>query len=110
MMNESYGWLLTYRDEGGSLGNDLFSKVTGLTGLPEDQIGRELRNLLEKKGISPEECTMDSLRSALQDYLNDLNDQMIREGAFDVGESTEDTDSCGRKLESTDSDSDELTQ
>ncbi len=65
------------------MGNDLFSKVTGLTGLPEDLIGNELKDLLEKKGISPEECTMDSLRAALQEYLKDVNAQMLAEGVED---------------------------
>lgn len=86
------------------MGNDLFSKVTGLTGLPEELIGNELKDLLEKKGISPEECTMDSLRAALEDYLKDVNAQMLAEGVTDAdGETTgEDADS--------DSVSDELTQ
>lgn len=84
------------------MGNSLFSKVTGLTGLPEDLIGNELKDLLEKKGISPEECTMDSLRAALQDYLKDVNAQMLAEGADEIALEDEGEAESSR--------SDELTQ
>lgn len=58
------------------MGNKLFSEVAGLTGLPSDLIHEELALLLEKKGISPDELTMDSLRSALTDYLIAVAAQM----------------------------------
>ena len=54
------------------MGNKLFTQVTGLTGLPEDLIGDELRSLLDKKGIAPENMTMDCLREVLCDYLEHL--------------------------------------
>jgi hypothetical protein len=55
------------------MGNKLFSEVTELTGLPEELIGEELKGLLENKGVAPEQMTMESLREALADYLNQLH-------------------------------------
>lgn len=54
------------------MGNKLFAQVTGLTGLPEELIGEELKVLLERKGVAPEQMTMESLREALADYLNQM--------------------------------------
>ncbi|MCO5143473.1 MAG: hypothetical protein M9962_10330 [Oligoflexia bacterium] len=51
------------------MGNKLFSEVTELTGLPENLIGEELKALLLRKGVNPEQLTMESLREALADYL-----------------------------------------
>ena len=53
-------------------GNKLFSQVTELTGLPEDLISEELKSLLERKGVAPEQVTMESLREALADYLSQV--------------------------------------
>ena len=60
-------------------GKKLFSEVTELTGLPEDLIGEELRELLDRKGIAPEQMTMESLREALADYLTQMMFQMEEE-------------------------------
>lgn len=60
---------------GGKMGNKLFTQVTGLTGLPEELIGAELKTLLERKGVAPEQMTMDSLREALADYLNQMAEE-----------------------------------
>lgn len=57
------------------MGNKLFTQVTGLTGLPEDLIGEELKTLLERKGVAPEQVTMESLREALADYLNQMAEE-----------------------------------
>ncbi len=57
------------------MGNKLFTQVTGLTGLPEELIGAELKTLLERKGVAPEQMTMESLREALADYLNQLAEE-----------------------------------
>ena len=62
------------------MGNKLFSEVTELTGLPEELIGEELKGLLENKGVAPEQMTMESLREALADYLNELAVQIEAEG------------------------------
>lgn len=62
------------------MGNKLFSEVTELTGLPEELIGEELKGLLENKGVAPEQMTMESLREALADYLNQLHVQFEESG------------------------------
>ncbi|MGE3262214.1 MAG: hypothetical protein AB7K68_10585 [Bacteriovoracia bacterium] len=62
------------------MGNKLFSEVTELTGLPEELIGAELKSLLANKGVAPEQMTMESLREALADYLNQVVTEM---GALD---------------------------
>jgi hypothetical protein len=54
------------------MGNKLFSEVTELTGLPEELISEELKSLLERKGVAPEQMTMESLREALADYLTQV--------------------------------------
>lgn len=54
------------------MGNKLFAQVTGLTGLPEELIGAELKGMLERKGVAPEQLTMESLREVLADYLNQM--------------------------------------
>lgn len=54
------------------MGNKLFSEVTELTGLPEDLISEELKILLERKGVAPDQVTMESLREALADYLTQV--------------------------------------
>ena len=58
-----------------TMGNKLFTQVTGLTGLPEELIGEELKTLLERKGVEPEQMTLESLREALADYLNQLAEE-----------------------------------
>ena len=58
------------------MGNKLFSRVTALTGLPQELIGQELTSLLERKGISPQEVTMQSLREALEEYLAEVAQEM----------------------------------
>lgn len=62
------------------MGNKLFSEVTELTGLPEELIGEELKGLLENKGVAPEQMTMESLREALADYLNQLHVEFEESG------------------------------
>lgn len=57
-------------------GKKLFSEVTELTGLPEELISEELKSLLERKGVVPEQMTMESLREALADYLTEVITQM----------------------------------
>lgn len=60
-------------------GKKLFSEVTELTGLPEELISEELKSLLERKGVVPEQMTMESLREALADYLTEVITQMEHE-------------------------------
>lgn len=65
------------------MGNKLFSQVTALTGLPEELIGPELKTLLERKGVAPEQMTMESLREALADYLAQVAVQIEGQVSFD---------------------------
>ncbi len=62
------------------MGNELFAQVTELTGLPAELIGPELKELLERKGIAPDQVTMESLREALADYLSTV---VLELGALD---------------------------
>lgn len=43
-----------------------------MTGLPEELISEELKMLLERKGVAPDQMTMESLREALADYLTQM--------------------------------------
>lgn len=61
------------------MGNKLFAEVTELTGLPEDLISEELKGLLERKGVRPEQMTIESLREALADYLTQVNLEFQKE-------------------------------
>jgi hypothetical protein len=62
--------------EGCPVGNELFREVKLLTGLPDDLIGEELTQLLENKGVTPNELTLDSLRLAVEEYLKQIDQEM----------------------------------
>lgn len=62
------------------MGNKLFTEVTELTGLPEELISEELKSLLERKGVEPEQLTLESLREALADYLTQVALEFEEEG------------------------------
>lgn len=63
------------------LGNKLFGEVTNLTGLPEELIGEELKQLLANKGVSEDQVTMESLREALASYLTEIHESINAEEA-----------------------------
>jgi hypothetical protein len=71
------------------VGNKLFAEIMELTGLPEEVIGKELKSLLELKGVEPHQLTMDSLRDALQEYLKQVSNQMEQEASANDSESDE---------------------
>ena len=54
------------------MGNELFKKVTKSTGLPEDLVSKELKELLSEKGISPSDVTLEELRETLSEYLKEV--------------------------------------
>ena len=58
------------------MGNELFREVKLLTGLPDELIGEELTQLLESKGVEPNELTLDSLRLAVEEYLKQIDQEM----------------------------------
>lgn len=51
------------------MGNKLFRQLIELTGLPAEEIGRELRRLLGERGIDPDFVTLEQLREVLASYL-----------------------------------------
>ncbi len=61
------------------MGNRLFSKVTELTGLPTELIAPELSSLLENKGVAPDLVTLDTLRTAMMQYLQEVSEEIERE-------------------------------
>jgi hypothetical protein len=51
---------------------DLFNRVVRETGLPEDPVRSELRELLGRAGVDEHTLTLDELRRVLADYLQDV--------------------------------------
>ena len=51
------------------MGNKLFRQLIELTGLPAEEIGRELRRLVGERGIDPDFVTLEQLREVLASYL-----------------------------------------
>ena len=54
-------------------GEELFSTVVKLTGLPEEQMTEELSQILENKGCSSHSMTIEDLRTAVLAYLESLH-------------------------------------
>ena len=51
---------------------DLFDKVTGATGLPNDLISRELEQLVTAAGADKSSLTLEDLRTILADYVQEV--------------------------------------
>lgn len=54
---------------GTASGNVLFKQLIELTGLPAEEIGKELKKLLKEKGLDPDFVTLEQLREVLACYL-----------------------------------------
>ena len=54
------------------MGEKLFSKVTGATGLPVEAISKELEVLIEQVGFDRDTVTLDQLRIVLAEYVQDI--------------------------------------
>lgn len=54
------------------MGENLFADLTSATGLPEQLIAKELDRLLSLSGITRQELTLDSLRTILANYIQDV--------------------------------------
>jgi hypothetical protein len=54
------------------MGEKLFSEVTEATGLPNETISRELAELITSAGYDKETLTLDQLRHALAEYVQDI--------------------------------------
>ncbi len=54
------------------MGNELFTEVTDLTGLPKSLISEELVSILGRVGTSPHAVTLEDLRKAMATYLTEV--------------------------------------
>lgn len=53
-------------------GDELFSQVVRLTGLPAQTIKQELRTILENKNIDLSKLTLEQLRTVAASYLREI--------------------------------------
>lgn len=56
----------------GKVGEDLFNQVISLTGIPAKHIQRELKTILDRKGIDVNHLTLDQLRGVVASYLREI--------------------------------------
>jgi hypothetical protein len=54
------------------MGNELFTEVTDLTGLPKSLISEELVSILGRVGATPHAVTLEDLRKAMATYLTEV--------------------------------------
>lgn len=54
------------------MGNELFTEVTDLTGLPKSLISEELVSILGRVGATPHAVTLEDLRRAMATYLTEV--------------------------------------
>ena len=54
------------------MGNELFTEVADLTGLPKNLISEELVSILEQVGTTPHAVTLEDLRKAMATYLTEV--------------------------------------
>ncbi len=54
------------------ISNDIFNQIVEFTGLPKEEIASELSEILRSYGLDPATVTMDQLRDAMTDYLQDV--------------------------------------
>lgn len=57
--------------------NNLFEKVTELTGLPAELIQDDLRRFLERHEICVETLTIEELRQIMVEYLSETVDMTL---------------------------------
>lgn len=51
---------------------NLLDHVIQLTGIPSDMVKRELKHILETKGIDGKKLTLEQLRSVVASYLREI--------------------------------------
>lgn len=51
---------------------DLMSQVIRMTGIPARTIRKELKTILERKGLDPKQLTLDQLRTVVASYLREI--------------------------------------
>lgn len=54
------------------MGPSLIDQIIDLTGLPKESVTKEFLSLLEKKGISTQNLTLEHVRIVLSEYLQDV--------------------------------------
>jgi hypothetical protein len=54
------------------INNEIFNQIVEFTGLPKEEIANELAEILSGYGLNPATVTMDQLRDAMTDYLQDV--------------------------------------
>lgn len=52
--------------------NNLFNQLIESTGLPKEEITRELEDLLSRAGVNSTNFSIEELREALANYLQDV--------------------------------------
>lgn len=52
--------------------NNLFNQLIESTGLPKEEITRELEGLLSRAGVNSTDFSIEELREALANYLQDV--------------------------------------
>jgi len=60
-----------------STAGDLFSQVVTATGIPSESIEKELRSLLERRGVNAERLTLAQLRAAVAQYLREVMAELL---------------------------------
>lgn len=52
--------------------NEIFNQIVEFTGLPKEEIAGELTEILQSYGLNPATVTMEQLREAMTEYLQDV--------------------------------------
>jgi hypothetical protein len=64
--------------------NDLFTQLIRMTGIPGCTIRKELKGIIERKGINPNELTLDQLRQVVASYLREIMGSILDRHHRDV--------------------------
>lgn len=54
------------------INNEIFNQIVEFTGLPKEEIANELSEILASYGLNPATVTMEQLRDAMSEYLQDV--------------------------------------
>ncbi len=54
------------------INNEIFNQIVEFTGLPKEEIANELTDILGSYGLNPATVTMEQLRDAMTNYLQDV--------------------------------------
>lgn len=67
-----------------SEGEQLLEEVASLTGLPLDWVGAELDRIVDTSGHDSKNLTLDELRMAMLQYLDEMQAQLAEQEAADL--------------------------